>query len=118
MRIDTGVSTSAVIPPSTTADEPENPVELAKLERLWTERQVNNSRTEDYPIGPGDVLTVSVPDIEQLAQRRARVSTRGTIELPLLGVIAAGGLSEDGLAAEIDGKLQKYMYRPEATVFR
>ena len=117
MRIDTGASTSAVIPPSTTANEPESPVELAKLESLWTERQANNSRNEDYPIGPGDVLTVSVPDIEQLAQRRARVSTRGTIELPLLGVIAAGGLSEDGLAAEIDGKLQKYMYRPEATVF-
>ena len=116
MRIDAGTNTPAVADPTATS-EPENAVELAKLESLWNQRQIATLRNEDYPIGPGDVLTISVPDVEQLAQRRVRVSTRGTIELPLLGVIQAGGLSEDGLAAEIDDKLQKYMYQPEADVF-
>lgn len=116
MRIDAGTNASAVSG-STAVSEPENAVELAKLESLWSERQIATSQNEDYPIGPGDVLTISVPDVEQLAQRRVRVSTHGTIELPLLGVIQAGGLGEDGLAAEIDDKLQKYMYQPEANVF-
>jgi protein involved in polysaccharide export with SLBB domain len=116
MRIDAGANTSTA-PGSIAASQPDSATEVAKLESLWTERQAATSRNEDYPIGPGDVLTVSVPDVEQLTQRRVRVSTRGTIELPLLGVIQAGGLSEDGLAAEIDDKLQKYMYQPQADVF-
>ena len=116
MRVDAGAYTSAA--PSSAADSgSESAVELAELERLWRERQIAVSHNEDYPIGPGDVLTISVPDVEQLMQRRVRVSAHGTIELPLLGVIQAGGLSEDGLAAEIDEKLQKYMYQPEVNVF-
>jgi protein involved in polysaccharide export with SLBB domain len=116
MRIGTktGVSTASS---SASYSESANPAELAKLESLWNKRQITASRNEDYPIGPSDVLTVSVPDVEQLTQRRVRVSSQGTIELPMLGNVQAGGLSEDELATEIDDKLQKYMYHPEANVF-
>jgi protein involved in polysaccharide export with SLBB domain len=117
MRVDTGTNIPTVIPAPSSTSEPENANEMAKLEHLWRERQTANLLSQDYPIGPGDVLTVSVPDVELLAQRRVRVSPRGTFELPLLGEIQAGGLSEDGLAAEIDDKLQKYMYQPQANVF-
>ena len=116
MRIDAGTNASVVATSSTDAERESNS-DLAKLEKLWSERQIAASLNKDYPIGPGDVLTVSVPDIEQLEQRRVRVTTRGTIELPLLGVIPAGGLGEDGLEAEIDARLQKYMYQPQASVF-
>lgn len=116
MRIDAGTSTPAVQSLGTASD-PESADELTKLASLWDARQLADSRNEDYPIGPGDVLTVSVHDVDELAHYRVRVSTRGTIELPLLGLIQAGGLSEDAVAAEIDDKLQKYMYQPEATVF-
>jgi len=116
MRI--GASTTAPAVPSLAADsDPESAAELTKLESLWDARQLASSQNEDYPIGPSDVLTVSVRDVEELAHYRVRVSTRGTIELPLLGVLQAGGLSEDAVAAEIDDKLQRYMYQPEATVF-
>jgi hypothetical protein len=116
MRVDARANTASVSD-SNAVSEPESTAELAKLESLWSERQIDTLRNEDYPIGPGDVLTISVPDVEQLTQRRVRVSIRGTIELPLLGMVQAGGLGEDGLAAEIDDKLQKYMYQPEANVF-
>jgi protein involved in polysaccharide export with SLBB domain len=115
MRID--AANEQAVSASAASRESASAAELAKLERLWSERQIAALRNDDYPIGPGDVLTVSVPDIEQLAQWRARVSTRGTIELPLLGLLQAAGLTEDGLAAEIDSKLQKYMFQPQATVF-
>jgi protein involved in polysaccharide export with SLBB domain len=116
MRIDSGTTTPAVSG-LVNGNDPQDPVELTKLEALWNARQLAGSRNEDYPIGPGDVLTISVRDVEELAHYRVRVSTRGTVELPLIGLIQAGGLSEDALAAEIDGKLQKYMYQPEAAVF-
>jgi protein involved in polysaccharide export with SLBB domain len=115
MRIDATAQSQAA--QAATTSTPENPADLAQLEQLWSERQNSSSQNDDYPIGPGDVLTISVPDVEHLAQQRVRVSTRGTIQLPLIGVVQASGLSEDGLAVEIDNKLQKYMYNPQATVF-
>ncbi|MGH7878361.1 MAG: polysaccharide biosynthesis/export family protein, partial [Candidatus Binataceae bacterium] len=92
--------------------------EDSRLTELWSRRtSATSSGHEDYPIGPGDVLTVSVPEIDEIKDRKVRVSTQGTIELPLIGVVSAGGLSEDGLASELDLKLQKYMFNPQATVF-
>jgi protein involved in polysaccharide export with SLBB domain len=119
MRIDAGARTQQAPPTSTTKEEDvtEDPGNLAQLEQLWSERETTDSKGLDYPIGPGDVLTISVPEIDQLAHSRARVSIRGTIELPLIGFVQAAGLSEDGLATEIDAKLEKYMYKPQTTVF-
>jgi polysaccharide export outer membrane protein len=88
------------------------------LAALWQERNAAaNAAGDDYPIGPGDILTVSVPEMPELANRKARVSLTGQIELPLLGNVQAGGLTEDGLAQELDNKLEKYMVKPQASVF-
>lgn len=100
-----------------TPSSPTSPAELERLEKLWSERTAAGSQNEDYPIGPGDVLEVSAPDVQQLTQRKVRVSTQGTIELPLLGIVQAGGLTEDGLAQTLDAKLEKYMYHPQVSVF-
>jgi protein involved in polysaccharide export with SLBB domain len=116
MRIDSG-TTAPAAQSLGTPEAPETGAELTRLETLWHARQVSASRNDDYPVGPGDILIISVRDVEELAHYRARVSLRGTIELPLVGLIQAAGLSEDELAAEVDTKLQKYMYQPEATVF-
>jgi polysaccharide export outer membrane protein len=94
-----------------------NPEDVARLDQLWQRRTATSSENEDYPIGPGDVLTVSVPDVEEIQQRKARVSAQGTIELPLVGLIQAGGLTEGALAQELDRKLDKFMFNPQASVF-
>jgi protein involved in polysaccharide export with SLBB domain len=116
MRVDARAAVPSTLD-AAPANNPENNAELTKLERLWNERQATASRNEDYPIGPGDVLTVSVQDVEELSQRRVRVSAQGNVKLPLAGSLQVAGLSEDAVAAEIDDKLRKYMYQPEATVF-
>ena len=87
------------------------------LNDLWQERTSSMSSNRDYPIGPGDILTISVPQMEELQERRVRVATSGTIELPLIGSVQAGGLTEDGLQAELDKKLNNFMYNPQASVF-
>jgi protein involved in polysaccharide export with SLBB domain len=87
------------------------------LNDLWQERTSSMSSNEDYPIGPGDILMISVPQMDELQERRVRVSTTGTIELPLVGSVQAGGLTEDALQAELDEKLNNFMYNPQASVF-
>jgi polysaccharide export outer membrane protein len=72
---------------------------------------------DDYPIGPGDVLTVTVPAMEEIGSRKVRVSAEGQIELPLIGTVQAGGRTEDGLAQELDSRLKQYMFAPQASVF-
>jgi protein involved in polysaccharide export with SLBB domain len=91
--------------------------DAAELSQLWQERTSAISSNQDYPIGPGDILTISVPQMDELQDRKVRVSTSGTIELPLVGSVQAGGLTEDGLQAELDQKLDDFMYNPQASVF-
>jgi protein involved in polysaccharide export with SLBB domain len=106
----TAVSDSAQPSAGTLAD-------AADLDRLWTKRSAELSSSNDYPIGAGDVLTVSVPQMDELQERKVRVTALGTIELPLVGSVRAGGLTEEQLEAELDQKLNNFMYNPQAAVY-
>jgi len=91
--------------------------DLEKIAQIWEQRRRQKTRT-DYPIGPGDVLEISVPAMEELQSRTVRVSGEGTVALPFIGVIQASGLSESQLRSEIRRRLQKdYMYDPQVAVF-
>jgi protein involved in polysaccharide export with SLBB domain len=118
MRLNAGVDGSA---PAEKAANRLAPIlsenEAARLDRLRQQREAASSATDDYPIGPGDVLTISVADVEELQQRKVRVSAEGLIELPLIGLVQTEGLTEDGLAEAIDKKLENLMYKPQASVF-
>lgn len=109
-------ATSATASPAAPDHAAMNPAEAAALDRLWRRRSAASSNAE-YPIGPNDVITVSVPDIEEMQGRRVRVSNRGLIELPLVGEVRAGGLTEDELQDELDRKFSRYMFHPQASVF-
>jgi polysaccharide export outer membrane protein len=88
----------------------------ARLEALFRQRTRGEAVT-DYPIGPGDVLDISVPPIDELKKRTVRVEADGTISLPMLGTLKASGLTEEQLRAELHDKLKTYMYNPEVEVF-
>ncbi len=105
---------------STNPDQPPSASELAddaNLDQIWQKRSAELSSSNDYPIGPGDVLTVSVPQMDELQERKVRVTSLGTIELPLVGSVRAGGLTEEQLEAELDNKLNNFMYNPQAAVY-
>ena len=89
----------------------------ADLDRIWQKRSSELSSSKDYPVGPGDILTISVPQMEELQERKVRVTPQGTIELPLVGTVHAGGLTEEQLEAELDSKLNNFMYNPQASVY-
>lgn len=70
----------------------------------------------DYRIGPRDVLSIRVAELEEVSQT-VEVAEDGTIELPILGVVAAQGLTAEQLAAEMQAELQaKGVRRATVTV--
>jgi polysaccharide export outer membrane protein len=90
--------------------------DLEKLARLWEERSADNA-VADYPVGPGDVVEISVPAMEELKARVVRVAGDGTISLPFVGRIGVSGLTEDELRETIAARLEKYMHSPRVTSF-
>jgi protein involved in polysaccharide export with SLBB domain len=117
---DAAATSSAAAPSAASASRAPTAAEIADdadLDRIWHQRSSELSSTKDYPIGPGDVLTVSVPQMDELQERKVRVTPLGTIELPLVGMVHAGGLTEVQLEAELDSKLNNFMYNPQAAVY-
>ncbi len=74
-------------------------------------------RGQDYQVGAGDVLKISVydnPDLEKVV----RVSNEGVIVLPLIGEIAVGGLSVSDVTKKITDLLADgYLISPHVSVF-
>jgi protein involved in polysaccharide export with SLBB domain len=94
----------------------DSPEDATRLQSLFRSRTRGTS-VSDYPIGPGDVIQISVPPIDELHDRTARVEADGSISLPMLGTMQAGGLTEKQLREEVSQRLRKYMYNPEVDVF-
>lgn len=93
-------------------------VPSADIERL---RAVYAARTgsgsvQDTPIGPGDLVEVDVPAMEELQSKSVRVSATGTISLPLLGTMHAAGLTENELHRDLQRRLGEYMHRPQLSL--
>ncbi len=88
---------------------------LKRLDDLWQAR-AQAPPTNDYPFGPGDKISISVPGIEDLRDRTVQVSPAGNITLPILGKVKAAGLTETQLHDELITMLQKYMYNPQVDV--
>lgn len=72
----------------------------------------------DLPVGPGDLIEVSVFEVEELSKLRLRIPARGVISLPLIGQIQAAGRTATELEDEIRTRLQqKFMHNPQVAVF-
>ena len=72
----------------------------------------------DLPVGPGDLIEISVFEVEELSKIKVRIPMKGTITLPLLGQIRATGLSPLELQDRISDLLQqKYMHNPQVSIF-
>jgi len=91
--------------------------DLERLARLWQQGK-QESATGDYPIGPGDVIEISVPGMEEIKVVSQRVTGEGTISLPFVGVIDASGMTDKTLREEIRRRLEtNYMRNPQISLF-
>ena len=72
---------------------------------------------EDYRIGSGDLLLISVFQVEDLSGE-VRVSGAGEINLPLIGTIPVENLTRKEVQVLIEQKLaERYLQDPDVTVF-
>ncbi|MFW5936958.1 MAG: polysaccharide biosynthesis/export family protein [Desulfosalsimonas sp.] len=70
---------------------------------------------EEYVIGAGDVLDISVYGEPEIS-RSVFVRIDGGISLPLAGEVTAAGKTPSALAEQITGKLSQYFEDPSVTV--
>jgi polysaccharide biosynthesis/export protein len=70
----------------------------------------------DYKLGPDDVITVQVADDESFKGKPIRISSAGTINLPLVGREVAAGKTAADLEDQIAKDLAKYMVSPQVSV--
>lgn len=73
------------------------------------------SPTEEYRIGPGDLLDIAVWKNADLSQRLP-VRPDGRISLPLLGETEAAGMTVPQLTEEIKTRYAKYVTEPVLSV--
>ena len=72
----------------------------------------------DLPVGPGDLIEISVFEVEELSKLRLRIPARGIISVPLIGHIQAASRTATELEEEIRTRLeQKFMHNPQVAVF-
>ena len=97
----------------------ESPDNAGNLESLWNTRMVEGAADspETFTLGPGDLLWISAPLMDQLKDKTVRVSEGGTISLPLIGVINVANMTEEDLRGELTHRNPKYMYHPQIEVF-
>jgi polysaccharide biosynthesis/export protein len=97
-----------------------NPAAATKVEKIFAANSAPNSSTnndDDYRIAPLDVIEISVFGIPDLT-RTVQVNSSGTITLPLIREVSAGGHTASELEHEIEAKLEKtYLHDPQITVY-
>jgi len=69
-----------------------------------------------FVIGNGDVLAINVWKEPDFSSRSIQVRSDGKISLPLVGEIAAAGMTPLQLEDNLTAKLRNYMTKPEVTV--
>ena len=91
---------------------------IVKSENLKTvPSSVDNIGINDYILGPGDLLDITVFGVDEL-KGTVRISQAGFVALPLIGKINARGMTADWLEKEIAKRLkEKYLEDPQVTIF-
>jgi polysaccharide biosynthesis/export protein len=87
----------------------------AALQALWRQR-MSEPAGQFQPLGPGDVLRVSVAGIPELQGEVTQVSDSGTITLPYAGTIQVQGMSLSEAEQALDQRFAEYIRTPEVHI--
>ena len=74
------------------------------------------SAPSSYILGPGDQVTLFVPDVEEISDKPMRIDMRGELNLPLAGRVHAADQTAGQLEAAVEARLRKFVKDPEVVV--
>jgi polysaccharide biosynthesis/export protein len=72
--------------------------------------------TSHYVLGPDDQIKVWALGVDEITDKPVRIDTSGSIDLPTLGRVQAGGLTLDQLKEELVARFSKDILNPEVSV--
>lgn len=99
------------------AAETEKSAEIEQLNQKLFASSDFDTDPSDYLLGPGDLLHITVFEAAEL-ETRARVSSRGSVSLPLLGLVQVEDLTAREAEVKIEEKYRaKYIKDPHVSVF-
>ena len=70
----------------------------------------------EYILGAGDQVTIHITDLDDIPDRPIRIDPNGSIDLPLLGRVDAGGLTLEQLREQIRTRASKYVNSPQVSI--
>jgi polysaccharide export outer membrane protein len=70
----------------------------------------------NYVLGPNDQFLIRAPGVEEINDRPFRIDAEGFVNLPLIGRLRVGGLTQQQLEAELVKRLREYMVNPQVIV--
>lgn len=70
----------------------------------------------NYVLGPEDQITIKAPQVPELTDRTYRLGQNGSVELPFVGTVQAGGLKVQELEELLIGKLKETIRNPQVSV--
>ena len=88
---------------------------LFSVSSLWAADQPQATATEDYTIGPGDVLDISVWNNEALT-KLVTVLPDGKLHFPLIGEVEVGGKTLSVLEKELEKRIGTFVPDPNLSV--
>jgi polysaccharide export outer membrane protein len=69
-----------------------------------------------YVLGPGDQILVRAFEMEEVGERPMLVDGDGNVNIPLLGIVKASGMTVAQLEARLVVMLKKYVKEPRVTI--
>jgi polysaccharide biosynthesis/export protein len=69
-----------------------------------------------YVLGPGDVISISAFEVEEISDKPYRIDSHGDITLPLLDKIHVDGLTVEQFEAELVNRLKTIVRQPQVVV--
>jgi polysaccharide biosynthesis/export protein len=69
-----------------------------------------------YVLGPDDVIGIRVADAEEMTDKSIRIGPNGSINLPMVGRLQAGGLTAEELEKDLATRLKPFIRNPSVSV--
>jgi polysaccharide export outer membrane protein len=83
---------------------------------LCTAPLLAEQQSSTYILGPEDQVVITAVDVEEIGDTPLRIDLQGSVNVPLIGRLQAGGLTLEEFEARLVSQLLKYVKDPHVTV--